>query len=232
MRKIKFLAVVAACLLSLSASAQSTSQKSFFSDIQFGVRGGLNFATFKADIVSGSGQLIGGTRIVADSYFLSRTAFHVGAVAEKNLWNNFYLQPGLFLTSKGSAYDASAAHPVAHEKYNSDLKIKLLYLELPILLQYHLDTKWNVQFQLGVGPYVAYCINGKYGTSDSNINVFRDDRLCRFDWGVIFNVGAVYQHIYLGLGYELGLYNIVDGNYRDDISQKNRNFYISVGYNF
>jgi len=229
MRKIKFLAVVSACLLSLSASAQSTSQKSFFSDIQFGVRGGLNFATFKAD--NGNARAYEGIfaeRAVADSYFSSRTTFHVGAVAEKNLWDNFYLQPGLFLTSKG---------PASSE--NSDEKLKLLYLELPILLQYHLDTKWNVQFQFGVGPYVAYALNGKLGNSDFNLDILSNDdyslKFCRFDWGVLFNVGAVYKHIYLGLGYELGLYNIVDRygiNDSDDISLKNRNFYISVGYNF
>ena len=56
-----------------------------------------------------------------------------------------------------------------------------------------------------------------------------NDNFKRFDAGFIFGAGVTFGHIFVGMNYELGLSN----NLKDsDISQKNRNFSINLGYNF
>lgn len=89
--------------------------------------------------------------------------------------------------------------------------------------------------QVYIGPYFAYGVTGEtksqglfYGTLDT----FGDKGLLeRFDAGLHVSAGiTVARNVYAGLGYEFGLKNINDTE--DDVSLKNGNFFVNLGYIF
>ncbi|NPD90971.1 porin family protein [Xylanibacter muris] len=228
MKKILLIAVCAVCSLTASAQRASSSSSSFFSTekadqgITFGIRAGLNMANMSAseDGVSASPE--------------SRTSFHVGVIADIPLMQSLYIQSGLFFQNKGYKFDDE-------EKETA----KPMYLEIPILASYRYNFSDAIQLQINAGPYFAYGIGGKVkyeyngrSTEDDFFGSY-DDEDCagykRFDCGLQFGAGVTFSnHYYLGFAYQLGLTNIKDlpSSYEGDFSVKNRNWMISLGYNF
>ena len=55
----------------------------------------------------------------------------------------------------------------------------------------------------------------------------------RFDAGLSFGTGVSINKVYIGVSYDLGLANILnDKQWGKDYKARNRNFAITVGYNF
>jgi hypothetical protein len=94
---------------------------------------------------------------------------------------------------------------------------------------------------LHAGPYVAYGIGGKVtGTGRTNVDgtdisvaieqdVFGEDGIKRFDFGIGLGVGVEFGRFGVGLGYDLGLANLTgESNYR----LNNMNAFLRVGYRF
>lgn len=221
----KFFIVIACAVLSLSASAQraSSSSSSFFSTekvdggVKFGIRAGVNFAnaTFKEDDFSYSPD--------------SRTAFHVGVIADIPLMQSLYVQTGLFFQEKGWKIEESGDEYAYKETY------KPMYLQIPILASYRYNFSDALQLQVNAGPYFAYGIGGKVKWEEDEESgegdFFGDDSdFKRFDCGLQIGAGLTFaKHYYLGVAYEFGFSNIVDDS---DMKVKNKNLMISVGYNF
>lgn len=217
----KTILTLACAVMALAASAQraSSTSTSFFSTekadqpITIGIRGGLNFSNFSAEAY--------GISESADS----RTSFHIGAVVDFPLMESFYIQSGLFVSSKGCSTKEG-------EDYG-EIKVNPLYLEMPILASYRYNFSDNLQLQVNFGPYIAYGIGGSWTETIRGIEYeydFFDDDLKRFDMGLHVGGGLTFaRHIYLGVGYEFGLTDMYDD---EEISIKNSNFMISVGYNF
>lgn len=208
--------------------------------VNFGVRAGMNVAT-------AGGNFKDGIKDYMD--FKSRVGFHVGVIADVELSEKFYLQPGLYFTTKGLK---------AEDKEGSyfDIKYNLNYLELPILASYRFNLSDNVQWQINAGPYFAVGVGGKvketefdsyedkkfeyeydaFGVADEDSDEEKGG-LKRFDAGLSFGTGITYNKIYFGIKYDLGLANIADKKAWTDENGKgqkirNRNFAISVGYTF
>lgn len=89
--------------------------------------------------------------------------------------------------------------------------------------------------QFNVGPYLAYGIGGKVkvtdGSDEDEEDFFGDDSGAkRFDAGLHIGAGiTVAQHYYLGVAYQWGWVNI---NEDSDLTVKNKNFMINLGYIF
>ncbi|MEG1700276.1 MAG: porin family protein [Alistipes sp.] len=190
----------------------------------FGLRAGLNVAnlTMKMDDVSQTAD--------------SRTSFHVGGSYQYGFSQKlpFYLETGLYLSSRGSK----------NKEDGETTKLSLLYLQVPVLLSYHINIGKTVNIQPYAGVYYGYGISGKAkiksdGVSTSH-SVFKDvtvdghtvdQILKRSDLGLRFGAGVGFlKHYYAGLGYDLGLTNINATS--DDDKVSNGCFYISVGYTF
>lgn len=228
MKKILLIAALAVCSLTVSAQRASSSSSSFFSTekadggVKFGIRAGLNISnmTLSEDNMSISSD--------------SRTAFHVGVIADIPLMQSLYIQPGLFLQNKG----------FKEEEDGETLTGKPMYLEIPVLASYRYNFSDAVQMQINVGPYFAYGLGGKVkyesdGKSyeEDFFGSYDDDSFgCkRFDCGLQFGAGLTFaSHYYIGFAYQLGLTNIADlpSGYDGDYSAKNKNWMISLGYNF
>jgi len=224
MRKFLLVAACAFCALTVSAQRASSSSSTFFSTekveggVQFGIRAGLNSSNmaFSSD---------GNTLTVK-----SRTSFHVGLIADIPVVESFYIQTGLYYQNKGWKQEYSGV----------ESNYKPMYLEIPLLASYRYNFSDAAQLQINFGPYFAYGIGGKekydygYDEDDYECDFFGDDGdWNRFDMGLQVGAGVTFaQHYYIGFAYEFGLTNIADIDDDDDYSYKNRNWMISLGYNF
>lgn len=222
MKKVFLTLVCAVVALSASAQRASSSSSSFFSTessdqpVTFGIRAGVNFANATEEI---------------DGYSYSpksNTNFHLGVAVDFPLLQSLYIQSGLYYTVKGWKLDDDG----------EDVKASPAYLEIPVLASYRYDFSDAAQLQINVGPYLAYGIGGKvkyeYRGHSNEYDFFGDEDddswgAKRFDAGLQIGAGIVFaEHIYVGCAYEIGLANIA----RDDYSVKNKNFMLSLGYQF
>lgn len=249
---MKKLLITAVCALGvLTATAQSPANRGGKNDqrVRFGLRVGLNFAN--AEVKSRYAYVGGnyGSSLGSPAYnnvldFNNRTTFHIGAIVDIPLARNFYIQPGLYLSSKGAA---GKYYLSDDDRDYYETKTSPLYLEIPILASYRHDLSDFVQLQVNFGPYIAFGVGGKYeyeyddgsDRDKDDINYFGDieDGLAmkRFDFGLSMGAGLLFaDHYYLGFTYEHGLINTWNGKEAENYnySVKNRNWMLSLGYNF
>lgn len=232
MKKILMCALIAGIFLGVNAQ-----------EVKFGVKGGMNLSALGSDMKEFLDEYEGLSQ-------KTRIGFHIGAFVDVEMTENFYIQPGLFYSSKG-----------VKAKDNGDkLTMNLNYLEIPILASYRIAVSDNMKWHINAGPYVAYGLGGKIKTSGDGGGDWDDDDwdyysygdddegdrdesdkvfdknggdLKRFDFGLSFGTGMSFNAFYVGLKYDLGLVDIGGENWKDGkIKVKNSNFAISVGYTF
>ena len=158
--------------------------------VKFGPKAGLNLTEMSLK----SGDL---------SYNPSTVAgFHVGFILETRINKHFYLQPGIFYSTKGSNYKIGM----------ENVSISPDYIEIPVNFLWKINLKGTAKLLIYTGPYFAagiagsYNINGnskkiKFGTSAS-------DDLKPFDYGLNFGVGFEIHHFQITGQYGYGLMNL------------------------
>lgn len=231
MKKIIMLAVLTAGMV-FSATAQESG---------FGVRASLNLSNVnnKYDGEVGSGE----SKSDYENDFKNRVGFKIGVIYDWGISESFYIQPGLYFTTRGAKIKES------EEDYKYEEKWKLNYLQLPILASYRIALSDNVKWHINAGPYVAVGVGGKvkwevtddgdtdkgdykaFGTADEDSDQEKGG-LKRFDAGLSFGTGVSINKFYVGLTYDLGLVNAADKDAWKDYKMRNRNFSIGIGYNF
>lgn len=158
-----------------------------------GIKGGVNFTNLYTEDVDDNNIL---------------TSFNAGLFVNLPVSSGVSIQPELNFSRKGSelVYDNAFA--------SGTTRVKLNYLEIPVLLKLNLTPNLNVHF----GPYVAYLIDGK-ATNESNDgsfnfeeNINKDD-LNEWDYGLSGGVGLDFGSTSLGVRYNYGLQTI--GKERD-----------------
>ena len=174
-------------------------------DVNFGAKAGVNFATINSDNF--------------DS-FTSRTAFHLGFVAEIVITETFSFQPELMYSAQGADYS---------EEF-FDGSVKLDYLNLPLMAKYYVAEG----FSLEVGPQIGFLLSAKdKGDSDG---VSYDEDIKEFIKGIDFgvNFGAGYKldnGLNFGARYNLGLTDVNDA-YEEGGTYKNGVFQVYLGIFF
>lgn len=186
-------------------------------DLNFGVKGGVNFASITGDETD---DLEG------------KTAFHLGVVAELALSENFAIQPELLYSAQGAKSEGSDTWEGMTESW--EYKYKLDYLSIPILAKYYVTPALN----LHVGPQVSFLINseveGEYsydGVTESETEDLEDVK----SLDLALSAGVGYQlnmGVFFNARYNLGLSNLWDYEGEEDFSQKNSVFQLSVGFMF
>jgi len=222
MKKLSLVLMGAICLLTLQSTGQS--QQVEVGGTTFGVRAGINFQNINGK---------DGFDHKLDNNL--KTGFHFGVNAEIPVAPDFYVQPGLLFTTKGTKAD-----------YDGDSKLNLSYLELPVNLLYK-PTLGTGKLILGFGPYLAYGLGGKLKTDDGNMDVKFKSRVKMgdpekqyfkpFDAGANFVAGYEFSNKFSAqLNAQLGLVDInskYDGAPDDtDARSANTGFGVSVGYRF
>ena len=149
-----------------------------------------------------------------------------------------FLESGLYYTERGGK--------------GNGITVDYNCLEVPLLIKYGIKATDDIAVLPFIGPYFAYAISGKTSQPDYSKNLttgkfektgdkekvgtFDDDDaltggLNRFNMGFKIGCGAEYNHLYLEVGYQLGVTNVGKDN-RVDLSTHSNAFFANFGVNF
>jgi hypothetical protein len=216
-------AVFSVAVLSVSAQSTETSVTTP-GGTTFGIRAGVNFQNI-------NGKDANGDKLENKI----KTGFNAGVNAEIPVATDFYIQPGVLFSTKGAKFE------------NSDDKINLSYVEVPVNLVYK-PLLGTGRVMIGFGPYAGFAVGGKIKQAagdDFDIKFEKDITQTenqswayakRFDAGANFLAGYEFSNkLSFQLNAQLGLININSNNASildDKTARKNTGFGISAGYRF
>ena len=196
MKKVFVVAIAAIMVLSVNAQ------------IRIGVKAGLNLANI-------NGKDAGSPKI--------NPSYNVGGFAEFGVTDNFALEAGLALSSKGTK----------ETEENITFTLSPLYLEIPINANFKIDLG-AAKLLIFAGPYVGIGVGGQEKMEYESNNLSTDikygndqGQLKRIDMGLNFGAGVEFNKIQIRAQYGLGLTNIISTT-----EVKNSVISISVGYMF
>jgi hypothetical protein len=177
------------------------------------------------------------------------TAYHAGILASIPIRSTVFVQPGLFISQKGSKMTFGQPTDATY----FDMTAKPVYLELPISLVSTIPMQNpNISFYVGGGLYGAIGIGGNnkgiYKVSGTTVNVdekieFSKDAttspdynawaglgyMKAFDVGFISSAGMLAGRFRISLEYSFGFIPIAREKDTDD-KNRNRVFSLGLGY--
>jgi hypothetical protein len=170
-----------------------------------GLKGGLNYSTVKADINTISEKGILG--------------YQFGAWAR--IGKGFYLQPEVYLGSKGGKFDFDQTSTSAAASGD----VRFTSLDVPLLLGKSFGVS-KLNFRLMAGPIYSYILDQNKSLSD-NINAGYHDfgNYKNSTIGLQGGAGVDVGNLAFDLRYEGGLSKI-----NSDFGQRQNLFHLSVGY--
>lgn len=178
--------------------AQKTSASSS-SPVRFGLKAGLNISS------------------LSDSDFNSKAGFYGGVFANIPVAQDFSFQPEVLYSGMGAKFKA-----------NSDAKINLDYISVPLMLQYNALPN----LYLEAGPQFSFLINSKLkykSNSTDGKDIFKG-----FDFGLGIGAGYYFtDNIGVTARYVAGLTDVMKN--RPDLSEdkaKNGAFQVGLAYKF
>lgn len=149
--------------------------------------------------------------------------FNLGVGMDYGFSENWSLQSGLMISSKGFKY----------KEGDWKSKFRPIYLDIPILAAYKFNISDNTKFVINAGPYLAIGLGGKNKeTDEEDVKLFDKDGYDwkRFDLGIQYGIGLELSDRYLiNLTGQNGFISPADG---EDGDPKNMTFSIGVGYRF
>jgi len=163
----------------------------------FGLKAGLNLASLQnAD----------------GADYDSRAGLHVGGLAHIHVSTHFAVQPEVVFSMQGGDYDPANA------------KLKLNYINVPVLAQY----MFNEGFRIQTGPQVGFLVSAKSKVGDVETDQKDNFNSVDFAW----TVGAGYlfpQGIGIDARYNIGISDITENNTN---KFTNRVFQVGLFYQF
>ena len=193
-------------------------------EIKYGAKAGLNLATLNGDVEDAK-SLIGA---------------HLGGFVEIKINEKFSFQPELLYSMQGAKSEEILWNDgFTVEKINN--KFKLGYMNIPLMLKYHVKQGFFVEF----GPQVGFLISAKndydyteYYVSDGEVYISESDsedikdNLKSIDFGLNFGFGYEFtENVFASARYNVGLSDINDVQ-GSNVEIQNGVFQFSVGYKF
>ncbi|MEO7393471.1 MAG: porin family protein, partial [Chitinophagaceae bacterium] len=165
-------------------------------DTHFGIKAGINSSNIKFN---------------DGSDLDSKTGLHIGGLAHIHIQKHFAAQPELVFSMQGGGL-------------GDNNKLKLNYINLPVLLQYMFDEG----FRLETGPQIGFMVSGKQKRGDVEVDI--KDAYSTVDVSWVFGAGYLF-HSGFGLDarYNLGITDISDNN---NLEARNRVFQAGIFYQF
>ena len=182
-------------------------------ETNFGAKAGVNFATFTGD----------------GDHNDTRTAIHVGIMAEFMISDMFAFQPELMYSAQGAKYsDAQDGEGTYDGVFKND------YINIPLMAKYYVAEG----FSLEAGPQVGFLISSIEEYEEINTGEADDwdvkDKFKGIDFGI--NIGVAYKlegGLNFGARYNLGFSDLNDDpEYFGDTNFKNGVIQVSLGYFF
>lgn len=199
-------------------------------EVNLGVKAGGNYSTLK-EIEGGETDHLPG--------------FHVGLTAEISLSPTFSLQPELLYSLEGVKADFN--YSIGGATFSLDQKIKLGYINLPVMAKYFVTPAFSLQ----AGPQAGYLVSarneyesksklpGEAQVNESGEDDIKDS-LKKISLGLNLGLGYNFQNnLFIQARYHMGLSDISD--YEDEMGEdfegelekiKNSGFQVSLGYRF
>ncbi|MCK5058169.1 MAG: PorT family protein [Candidatus Aminicenantes bacterium] len=122
--------------------------------VDFGIKGGVNFAKLKLEYFDIDGEFEDEVIPVTNL-----RAFQIGAFFTFKVSKNISIQPEIYYVKKGTK--ASQSESTQWYSYNMESIWKLHYIEIPVLLKINIPTKGKFKPGFLIGPYVAHNIKAK-----------------------------------------------------------------------
>lgn len=165
----------------------------------FGLKAGVNIATLK---------------LSSDANLDPRVGLYAGGLAHIHVSPNFAIQPEVVYSAQGF-----------RDINGSDVKWKLDYVNIPVMVQYMFDNG----FRLETGPQLGLLASAKAESGTTETSLKNDIKGTDVSWG--FGLGYL-THSQVGISarYNLGLSNINERNNNDPV--KNRVFQLGLFYQF
>lgn len=191
-----FLLYVCICLFSFGG----VQAQEFFN---FGVKGGVNFATLTGDD--------------ADELDVKmKTGFHLGVLAEIMISDKFGIQPEVLYSSQGAKSDMG----------DVDVDLKLDYIAVPVMLKYFVAPG----FSLEAGPQFSFLTKSEIEAESQGDSASQDlkDDTESFDMGAAVGLGyGLPQGFLVQARYVMGFSDVYT-----DSDTKNSVIQLSVGWKF
>ena len=167
-------------------------------ETHFGVKAGVNIAS--AEVEDGDD-------------LNSKVGLHIGGLAHIHISQHFALQPELVFSMQGGKAED-----------NDDVKLKLNYINIPVLAQYMI----NDGFRLQTGPQLGFLVGAESKVGD--VEVDQKDNYSTIDFSWTFGAGYLFPS---GFGvdarYNHGISNISDVS---GVEVRNRVFQFGLFYQF
>lgn len=194
----KSVLIIAAMLLSTTFMAAQEY-------VYFGAKGGVNFSTFSGD---GFSDFEGDPK--------SRTAYHLGLLAEIPVTDGFSIQPEVLYSAQG--YDITDVEGM------DDLEYRLDYVTVPVLAKVYLTDGLSLE----AGPQAGFLVNSEISDGDNDID-FNDEDLKKVDFSLGLGAAYKFSKFFIYGRYNAGLTNIYDF---EGVDAKNSVVQAGVGFLF
>ena len=200
--------------------------------VSYGIRSGVNYATWKGDDIQIIEDLVDKT----EGYIVTkgRTGLHIGGYVHIPISETFAFEPGLQYSKKGYSLKGDFQIPVL--KYlgiNARAQVQSHYIDIPLVMK----AKVYHGLHVYAGPQVSYLVrstlNAKIGVL--GITLFNKgfgitERFNKVDLGLTGGIGYEFGNgLNVQAGYDYGLSKL-DKN--DNYQAYNRVVKVSVGYTF
>lgn len=163
--------------------------------VEFGLKGGLNFANLKDN---------------GNKNTDARTAWHAGGLAHIHISEHFAIQPELVFSAQGAVYP-------------NDVKMRLNYINVPVLAQYMFANG----FRLQTGPQLGILATSEVKSGNTEVDI--EDGIKNLDVAWSFGTSYLFNSGWgIDARYNLGLRDISEAN--PDL--KNRVWQLGVFYQF
>lgn len=180
----KTIVILAALLTMLSAGAQNQEKKGSWIDpyfsserstesVRWGVRAGLNVSGLKNNVANN----VVATAFDDSRYVMERSlkaGFQIGLSVEIPILRNLFINTGLLYSPKGvnlkfvQDYSKSSEEGKYIKEYSG--RMRLHYIEVPVLASYRYNFLRNYELQVNLGPYFAVAASGNVKAIDDYNN--------------------------------------------------------------
>ena len=205
---------------------------SLHAQVTYGIRSGVNYATWKGDDIQIIEDLVDKT----DGYVVAkgRTGMHIGGYVHIPISEVFAFEPGLGYSKKGYSLKGDFQIPVLkYFNINARAQVQSHYIDIPLVIRANVYKGLNVY----AGPQVSYLVRstlnaklGVFGITLFNRGVGITERFNKVDMSLTGGIGYQFNNgLNVQAGYDYGLRKL-DKN--DNYTAFNRVVKVSVGFSF
>ncbi|MCD7972418.1 MAG: PorT family protein [Candidatus Azobacteroides sp.] len=164
----------------------------------------------------------------------SKLGYTIGPAISYEFKENFGLETGLFISTKGVKVPFSFVESLENTGSEKEITVNANYLEISLMVKSYFYNNGVIAFYLGVGPYFSYGFGGKTSFEDDlfeSLDTFDSPSvLKRFDVGALLAFGWDIDRMSFDLSYQQGLSSVKGDLYYVNDNSKTRSFWFNVGY--